>query len=126
MDIRKLNKLLKNKNNQALLVILIIGVVLIFLSGIKSSDTKPNSENFISEEERLEQILSDIKGAGDVSVMITYHEPSKENNNEINKVKGAVVTAEGSIDASIRSAISSAVCAALDLPAHKVCVYIKK
>ena len=126
MDIRKLNKLLKNKNNQALLVILIIGVVLIFLSGIKSSDTKTISGNSVSEEERLEQILSDIKGAGDVSVMITYHEPSKENNNEINKVKGAVVTAEGSIDASVRSAISAAVCAALDLPAHKVCVYIKK
>lgn len=126
MDIRKLNKILKNKNNQVFLIILIIGVVLIFLSGIKSSDTKTISGNFVSEEERLEQILSDIKGAGDVSVMITYHEPSKENNNEINKVKGAVVTAEGSIDASIRSAISSAVCAALDLPAHKVCVYIKK
>lgn len=126
MDIKELNKIIKNKNNQLFFIILIIGVVLIFLSGFTDSNKKTESLKTISEEERLEQILSDIKGAGHVSVMVTYYESSKENNNEIQRAKGAVITADGSSDPSIKAAISAAVCAALDLPAHKVCVYVKK
>ena len=126
MDIIKFSKILKNKNNQVFFIILIIGVVLILMSG--SFDSAPdNSDNkSFSEEERLEHILSDIKGAGEVSVMITYYESEPGAKKEINKAKGAVVTAQGCFDPSIKNAISAAVCAALDLPAHKVCVYIKK
>ena len=126
MDINKLTNLLKNKNNQLFFVILIIGVVLIFLSGTTGTKEETKTEKSLSEQARLESILSDIKGVGDVSVMITYYEPDKENNNEINKAKGAVVTAKGCWDPSIKTAITEAVCAALDLPAHKVCVYVKK
>ena len=126
MNLKEYKKLLKNKNNQIFSVILIIGVVLIFMSGASDNTSKIPTSASSNEEKRLEKILSDIKGAGDVSVMITYHESNKNSNDEKNKAKGAVITADGCSDAKIRSAISDAVCAALDLPAHKVCVYLKK
>ena len=126
MDLKEYKNLLKNKNNQLFAVILIIGVVLIFISGTGDKTQKEKTAASHTEEERLEAILSDIQGAGDDSVMITYSEPAKDNNNEKNKAKGAVVTADGSSDPSIKSALSAAVCAALDLPAHKVCIYTKK
>ena len=126
MTIKECKNLLKNKNNQLFAVILIIGVVLISVSGF-SNDTSQNSNTTDSSEAmRLEKILSDIKGAGDVSVMITYYEGAKNSNSEKNKAKGAVVTASGCSDPTIKSALSDAVCAALNLPAHKVCVYSKK
>lgn len=124
MNLNDLKKILKNKNNQIFALILIIGVVLIFISGTSSEKTAVSKN--ADEEIRLEEILSDIQGAGSVSVMITYYEPAKNTGNEKNKAKGAVVTADGCSNPSIKSALSSAVCAALDLPAHKVCVYIKK
>lgn len=78
----------------------------------------------ISEEERLCVVLSDIKGAGKVSVMITYYE-SEKNKEDTKKAKGAVVTADGADNPDIKNALSEAVQAALDLPPHKVRVYKK-
>ena len=124
MNLKDYKKIFKNKNNQLFSVILIIGVVLIFISG--AGDSKKDEPQNTDEEARLEEILSDIQGAGNVSVMVTYYEPVKNTDNEKNKAKGAVITADGSSDPSIKSALSAAACAALDLPAHKVCVYIKK
>ncbi len=115
----------KNKNNRLFSVILIIGVVMIFLSNT-GADKTTNQKKAISEEERLEEILSDIQGVGKVSVMITYYETKEYAYTEKNKAKGAVITADGCNNPSIKSALSAAACAALDLPAHKVCVYLKK
>jgi stage III sporulation protein AG len=42
------------------------------------------------------------------------------------KVKGVIVTAEGAGDISVRKAISEAVAAALDVPAHRICIYKMK
>ncbi len=113
--IQQLQKIINNKNNYLIAVILIIGILLVCLS-----QGKP-SENYNDEEQRLENILSDIRGAGEVSVMITYYKEDEDA-----KAKGAVVTASGCADASVKNAISDAVSAALDLPSHKVCVYLKK
>lgn len=72
-----LDKFIKNKNNKYIYIIIIIGVVVMILSaGIKK---KPDIQQSVtndsySEEKRLETIISDIKGAGAVSVMITYYE----------------------------------------------------
>ncbi len=126
MTVKEFKNLLKNKNNQLFAIILIIGVVLIFMSGAGNDTSKKANTPDLNEEMRLEKILSDIKGAGDVSVMITYYEGAKNSNDEKNKAKGAVVTATGCSDPSIKSALSDAVCAALNLPTHKVCVYLKK
>ncbi len=73
----------KITNNKSLLVILLIGVVLLVLSGMpQGSDKKENkitsqtelinSAEYITDlEHRLEKILSSVSGVSDVSVMIT-------------------------------------------------------
>lgn len=122
MNLKECKKLLKNKNNQSLAIILIIGVVLILISGTGETTNDKKTPRNKTEEQRLEEILSDIHGAGEVSVMITYYASDEEKN----KAKGVVITADGCRDPSIKSALTHAAGAALDLPTHKVCVYLKK
>lgn len=74
-----LPKLLKNKNNQIICIILIIGVVLMLISGGgKEKQAVTKTADTHDEETRLEEILSDINGAGEVSVMITYYSTSEK------------------------------------------------
>lgn len=119
------------------------------------TDTEASAVN---EEKRLAGILSEIEGAGRVSVMITYYSSaekniayetktaSREDKSEESedkravmtdgepmvvkevypKVKGVIVTAEGAGSAAVRSAISEAVAASLDVPAHRICIYKKE
>lgn len=66
----------KNKNNRLILIILIIGVIIMLFPSLIKSEPKAKVKESISpvsEEERLCRILSDIDGAGKVSVMITYY-----------------------------------------------------
>ncbi len=109
----------------------------------------------VSEEERLEKILSDIKGAGDVSVMISYYssgekdiayEESSRRGSDTEdidkkavlsdgepmvvkeicpKAKGVIVTAEGAADPNVARLLKEAAAAVLDVPVHKVCIYEK-
>lgn len=79
----KITEILKNKNNIILYLILLIGVAVMICSGAnKAEPTKEvlkSEVNNSAEEERLCKILSDIKGAGEISVMITYYEsPEKD------------------------------------------------
>jgi len=67
-------KFFKNKNNRLILIIIIIGVIIMLFPSLVK--TKPKAEKTVaaaSEEDRLCEILSDIEGAGEVSVMITYY-----------------------------------------------------
>ncbi len=81
------------------------------------------------EERKLEEILSSIKGVGDVSVMLTYEEgqatgdflsPGEETREN---VKGAIITASGGADAVIKSKILEAVTALFNIPVQNVKVY---
>lgn len=72
----ELNKILKKYGNtKSLYIIIIIGVVLMLFStnGEPKNDTKTPVYKTYSDEVRLQEILSKVKGAGDVSVMITYN-----------------------------------------------------
>jgi stage III sporulation protein AG len=84
------------------------------------------------EEIRLEGILSQMKGVGDTSVMITYQyieKPdtvfSSENNKNDRKVEGVIIAAEGAGDIIIRSNIIDAVATVFDIPASNVVVFEK-
>ncbi|MDO4552428.1 MAG: hypothetical protein Q4C22_02715 [Bacillota bacterium] len=80
------------------------------------------------EEQRLENILSQIKGVGEVQVMLVCRE---ENSSavfasataETGPVTGVIVVAEGAGSAAVRSNIIDAVKAAYDLPADSVTVF---
>jgi len=136
---------------------------------MKRTDVEYKSET----EEKLKSILSKIKGAGEVDVMITFvssneavpavdvttsqnttQEKDKEggtrNINETNKensivyeesqgvkkpfvvkeilpkVKGVVIVAEGAGDAEVRSNLTKAAQALLEVSAHKIQVFQRK
>ncbi|MCI5605144.1 MAG: hypothetical protein MR413_05795 [Clostridia bacterium] len=151
-------KILKNKNNQIICIILIIGVVfMLFSGGGKEKEQSVKAVATIDEEERLEEILSHIDGAGQVSVMITYYSTSEKDiayetkTNTVGfdsrseesedkkavmtdgepmvikevypKVKGVIVAADGGSSSVVRQAISEAVTAVMDVPAHRVKIY---
>lgn len=152
-------KILKNKNNRIICIILIIGVVLMLIStgGKEKKDKTAETTAAFNEEERLEAILSDIYGAGEVSVMITYYSTAEKDiayetkTNSVGlsersessedkkavmtdgepmvlkevypKAKGVIVTADGGDSVSVRQAISEAVTAVMDVPAHRVVIY---
>ncbi len=156
-----LKKIVKNKNNRVLILIVIIGLIFISFIGGTTKDnatTKNSAPILASEEERLKDILEDIDGAGKVSVMITYYGTNEKNiayekrknttlvgggnesydekavmndgepmviNEVYPKVKGVIVTAEGAYSASIQEKLTRAVMAALDVEAHKICIYKK-
>lgn len=161
MDKEQIIKILKNKNKWTICLIFIIGVVLMVAAGgneNKSTSIKESvTVSIADEEERLERILSQIDGAGEVSVMITYYSSSEKNiayetktasredksESEDKKavmtdgepmvvkevypqVKGVIVTADGAGSVSVRTAISEAVAAALDVPVHRICIFKKE
>ncbi len=162
MNKEEILKIFKNKNNRVLILILIIGVVLMVVAGGYNKEEKDvnavSNVNIESEEKRLADILSQIDGAGNVSVMITYYSSTekdiayetktasrgdKSDMSEDRKavmtdgepmvvkevyprVKGVIVTAQGAGNSSVRSAISEAVMAALDVPAHRICIFKKE
>lgn len=156
-------KIFKKKNNLLICVILIIGVVLMVAGVPKKDKTAVESVGTLKvedEERRLADILSQIEGVGNVSVMITYYSSTEKSiayetkNNTAQaedkseksedkkaimtggepmvvkevypKVKGVIVTAKGAGNSAVRKSVSDAVAAALDVPAHKICIFEKE
>ncbi len=161
MNKEEIIKIFKNKNNRLICLIFIIGVVLMVAAGGHMNKKAPpvnvTEVSAADEEKRLADILSQIDGAGDVSVMITYYSSSEKNiayetktssredrsESEDKKavmtdgspmvvkevypqVKGVIVTAQGAGNAGVRNAISEAVAASLDVPAHRICIFKKE
>ena len=162
MNKEQIIKIFKNKNNRLICLIFIIGVVLMAAAGgyggKKAPSAKVSETSAADDETRLADILSQIDGAGDVSVMITYYSSaekdiayetktaSREDKSERSedkkavmtdgepmvlkevypKVKGVIVTADGAGSSAVRSAISEAVSASLDVPAHRICIFKKE
>ena len=130
MDIKKL---LKNRNNRLMLVILIIGIVIIMLSCLfENNKTSQSAENYIGEEERLSEILSEINGAGRVSVMISYEGTDNGQSNigrslsateALQKPRGVIVVADGASVPSVRNDLKEAAVAVTGVGANRVCVY---
>lgn len=141
-----IKKILKSRNNRIMTLILIIGTVIILFSGIKPKSENTNimgSENIKREEERLSEILSQIDGAGNVSVMISYESTMEKdiaydgtNERAITsggdvlvrkelypKVKGVIVIADGAANPGIKQSIKEAVTAVTGAGANRVCVY---
>lgn len=100
----------KYVNNKSLYIIIIIGVVFMLLSGngqMNKDDTKTLEYEAYSDEERLENILSKIDGAGEVHVMITYYgttsydvafekKKSESEKGTVKSEENSVITSNGS------------------------------
>ncbi len=118
-----------------MLVIFIIGVVIILLSALLDNNAEKavkSSDNFTGEEQRLSEILSEINGAGRVSVMISY-EKAEDNNTSIGrslsdtkeyeKPRGVIVVADGAMTPSVKNSLKEAAVAITGVGANRVCVY---
>lgn len=142
----ELKKILQSRNNRLMILILIIGIAFVVLSGgsARQGSEKPASvSDYRGEEERLSEILSEIEGAGCVSVMISYvstmekdiaYDGERERalvsggdvvvKREVYpEVKGVIVIADGAGDPSVRQTIKEAVTAVTGAAANHVCVY---
>ena len=116
-------KLLDNKKNQWL-ILLLVGILLVIIA----IPTKPDAEvkqqygtndwDATETEERLANILGQMKGIGEVHVMITYQEEAK--------VEGVVVVAESGENATIVHKITEVVQALFAVDAHKIKVIDSK
>lgn len=76
---KKIEDFFKKKNNTIILIILIIGAVLMLFpkSTEKKEEARAESEYAADDEERLRKILSRIRGAGRVEIMVTYSESAE-------------------------------------------------
>lgn len=78
-----------------------------------------NGENlYLEEEQRMSDILSEVKGVGDVKVMLTYCED--ENRNDA--VKGIIVVAQGAGDTVTKNKIITAAQSVFDIPVSRITV----
>ena len=130
-------KLLKNRNNRLMLVILIIGVIIIILSMMledNSNEKGQDDVNYIREEERLSEILSEINGAGRVSVMISYEDGYNDDGGigrgfstqeQYPKPRGVIVVADGANDSSVRNALKDATGAVMGVGYNRVQVFAR-
>lgn len=96
-----IGQIFKSRYNKYIFLIIIVGAV--FMLGghkavpkKKAADTPP--QQTATEEQRLAAIISDIKGAGNVSVMITYEGTSEKDlayetrSDRTTKQEGGVLT----------------------------------
>ena len=76
MNIKKITEFINIENNKFIFVIILVGVCFMLFAGGEKGDTKnkaaTDEQIILNDEERLCDILSEIKGVGSVSVMITY------------------------------------------------------
>lgn len=120
-----MKNILANKNN--LIIIALIGIMLLVIAipagKSESSLTKVQTEekDSIEIEERLEKVLKNTEGVGEVRVMITgSDESSVFDEKENSKVQGVVVVAEGAEDAAVKKKIQDIVLALFPIEAHKI------
>lgn len=134
------------KSEKGIKIIFAVGIaliILIFLLGIFSDKEKARdskvSENVLSEideyerklEERVKEIIGNIQGTKDISVMITLEKTEEslysEKETSVSAtitptVRGVVVVCGGSESAVVRQKVTDAVCKALGVSAARVCV----
>ena len=73
MDFKNIIKKIKSGHNSYLIIIILVGVVfMLFPTSSEKNTTEKKEEIILNYQKDLEDILSQISGVGDVSVMVTY------------------------------------------------------
>ena len=152
-------KLKSIKNFEIIVALIIIAItLLIYFSVNENKKISSNSvkseatDSNVTLERKLSDILSEIKGVGEVSVLITYNslnieeksiEASSTNDNTSsfnqilsnqtnsktnadNEVLGVIVVAEGGGDVRVKMNILSAVSTALDINPNSIQIFTRR
>ncbi|MCB6993733.1 hypothetical protein LI177_09600 [bacterium 210820-DFI.6.37] len=119
--LEKLKKDPKLKDLAIKLIAVLIIAAVALLSFDVFTQNKDGRKQIIDDdggtEAALCKILTDIKGVGDVDVMLQY--------DENDQISGAIVTAEGAEDPVIRNNLVNAVRAVFNIPVSSVMVFEK-
>lgn len=107
------------------MILLLVGVLLVVIAIPTKTESKTGTLDIYSEsnqnetdmEKRLENLLQQMHGVGEVHTMITYREDKQ--------VEGIVIIADGGGDAVIVRNITEVVRALFDVDSHKIKVIEK-
>ena len=102
------------------MILLLVGVLLVVIAIPTKTESKTGTLDIYSEsnqnetdiEKRLENLLQQMHGVGEVHTMITYREDKQ--------VEGIVIIADGGGDAVIVRNITEVVRALFDVDSHKI------
>ncbi len=132
---KKIDKIFGDKKTNALIyIILAVGILMLaggngFLHSDTDNKALPGAVSENAAEENLRQILSEIDGVGEVSVMLCESEVAPKEEQSVfsssdkeykSVIDGVLVVAEGGKDAAVREKIIRATKAALGVDAHKI------
>ena len=130
----KIDKFFGNKKNTTIIYLLVaMGILLIILGNAPEkvpATTQPTVKTTRASE--AESILTEIKGAGVVRVMISEEKQKDEamfSGAESEKGSGscsALIVADGGADSVVREKIIKAASAALGIDSHKIQVFERK
>ncbi len=144
-EIKALLEKKKWTGKDLMIVIIIIGVLIAVLfipTGAKKENNFAEIQESVSEEsftdtsleyeeeleQRLEEILSQMEGVGEVEVMITLKSTSKTQSNSFTytaqksypEVEGVFVVTQGGDNSSVNLAITEAIQALFGIDVHKI------
>ena len=100
------------------LLIASIGILALSILTENSDGRKQITDNDRASEEQLCSVLSSIKGAGEVDVMVQYDKD--------NTVAGVIVTAEGGNDPVTVNPLTNGVATLYNIPISSVIVFEKE
>lgn len=108
------------------MILLLVGVLLVVIAIPTKTESKKSTLDIYNEdnqneadmEKRLENLLRQMQGVGEVHTMITYREDKQ--------VEGIVIIADGGGDAVVVRNITEVVRALFDVDSHKIKVIEKK
>ena len=117
-------KSLPKKN--AWMILLLVGVLLVVIAIPTKTETKKSTLSIYNDsesnetdmEKRLQNLLQQMQGVGEVHTMITYRDDKQ--------VEGIVIIADGGGDAVVVRNITDVVRALFDVDSHKIKVIEKK
>ncbi|HOB64609.1 MAG TPA: hypothetical protein PKH08_05610 [Clostridia bacterium] len=126
------------KNIEIIIGLVIICLIVLIYSSItagaekKKPDPKLDNGGYTQSatelEKRLGDILSEIDGAGKVSVMITYEAQTANSGDgdAIEGIKGVVVVADGAENPAVRIRLITALRTLLDIDADSIQIFDRK
>ena len=119
----------KEKGSKYLVFVLLGLLILVMCIPVGTKNASLEQEEVSAVEGslqlQLEQVLSAMEGVGKVKVMITLEgEPDRVfgTSNEVQKVCGVVVVAEGAGSATVNARITEAVKALFSIDVHKISI----
>lgn len=127
----KIDKFFGDKKSSSVIYILLAMGILLLICGsvLKPQPQQPQEVYTDSRAAEAERILSEIKGVGNVRVMISGEEKEKSAflSDEDNSLsEGVLIVADGGGDSRVREKIIRAAGAALGVDPHKIQVFERK